>query len=162
MRRLHDMLPLVLVFLTLPHVQAQEKDPPEFKLPALFAGKPLKIDGNEDELQRLLKERYNIALDDLQIAAALINKGNATPSILADPAKRFVPAALELATTSNEQIALLSQYVGLTRIVEREYEVRVAAGALAPASLNRAKYERLDAEILLLRTRRAAEKLKSK
>ncbi len=140
-------------------------DQPEEKLPALLAAKPLKEDPKDDELRKLLKARYNEALGE---AKDFYESEKLPPARLINLNDRYgrwqrlVQAGLELCDKPAEKVALLTQYVELTKELEKKEQARFDAGREAAYELRRARYERLDAEIQLLRAKREADKAKDK
>jgi hypothetical protein len=138
---------------------------PEEKVPALLAAKPLKADPKDDELRKLLKARYNDVLAEAQ-AYWKTDKAPGTSIInLDDPYGRYqrlVQAGLAVRETPAERVALLAQYVELTRQLEKETKKRVDEGRWEAPALHRARYERLDAEVQLVRAKREAAKAKGK
>jgi len=141
-------------------------DEPEVKLPALLAGKPLKEDPKDDELRKLLKARYNEALGEAREYYELRGRPfvclRGDPDDLYEPWQRLVQARLEVCDSPPEKVALLTQYVEMTKEAEKYDQVRYDAGRVPITILHRARYERLDAELKLLRAKREADKVKDK
>jgi hypothetical protein len=139
------------------------------RYPALLAAKPLQEDPKDDELRKLLKARYNAVLaearDEYAFEEFVKRRG---PSQLDDPdgryawLKRFVEAGLDLCDTPAEKVAILANYLEVAKELERLEKVRYEAGRSVVGSLERTRYERLDAEIQLLRARREANGGKNK
>jgi hypothetical protein len=63
---------------------------------------------------------------------------------------------LEVFTSPAEQVAMWRAYVELTRETERRMLLRQKVGRGTPGEIPRARNERLDAELNLLRAKRAA------
>jgi outer membrane protein TolC len=78
------------------------------------------------------------------------------------PWKRLVQAGLELYDKPADKVALLTQYLEITREAEKYAQDCYDAERLRIGELHRARYERLDAEIRLLRAKREADKAKGK
>jgi hypothetical protein len=135
-------------------------DDDEVKLPALLKAKPLKPDPKDDELRKLLKERYNVALDEMNLQYKLYEAGSpaATLDIVFESGERVVSARLELCDQPADKIPILVQLVEMRKEIEKIAKARFDAGRIAPQDFARARYFRLDAEIQLLRAKRAAEK----
>ena len=142
-----------------------EKPPtrPEEKPPALLTAKPLQIDPKDDELRKLLKARYNEALAEAKAnyefeklpVDRLVNFDD-----LYGRWQRLVQAGLELCDKPAEKVALLTQYVDLTKDLEDAEQKRFDAGRVPEYALHRARYQRLDAEVQLLRAKREADRAK--
>lgn len=131
---------------------------PEVKEPALLAAQPFKEDPRDDELQKLMKARYNEALGELQDTYRLYQQNQASLNSWAEASQRLVHAGLELYDKPADKVALLSQYVELTKEVEMVAHTLHGAARGTWADVRRARYQRLDAEIRLLRARREADK----
>jgi len=143
-----------------------EKPPtrPEEKPPALLTAKPLKADPKDDELRKLLKARYNAALAEAKGIYEFENRPGAEVFVDFDRVfgqwQRLVQAGLEVCDTPAEKVALLTQYVELTKDLEKVEQKRFDVGRVPEYDLHRVRYQRLDAEIQLLRAKRDADKAK--
>jgi hypothetical protein len=137
---------------------------PKTKLPALLASNPLKADPADNELRRLLKARYNEAVSEAKafyMEEPFIDRID-TQDALYGRWQRVVQAGLELCDKPADKVTLLSQYVDVAKELEQETKSRCDAGRLPIYHLHRARYQRLDAEIQLMRARRDAENPKDK
>jgi RNA polymerase sigma factor (sigma-70 family) len=123
-------------------------------LPKLLDAKPIRVDRQDDELQKLLKERYNEALAELSVCSQLYQVGRIPYDQLVDAAKRLVTAGLELKDKPDEKVALLRQYVEMMKGFEKITETRLEAGRIGPNELHQARYHRMSAEIELIRLKR--------
>jgi hypothetical protein len=137
-------------------------DQPETKLPALLTAKPLKEDPKDDELRKLLKARYNEAVGEVKGLYAMYTAGRGTLDSFVEAGQRLVHAGLELYDKPADKVALLTQFVELTKEAEKIAQARLDAAIVPITELRRARYQRLDAEIRLLRARREAEKAREK
>jgi hypothetical protein len=147
--------------------QQKPPDEPAVRLPALLTAKPLKAEPKDDALRKLLKARYNEAVGELKAlyeeedyaskngVDRLTHVGD-----LHEPWHRLVEAGLELCDKPAEKVALLSQYLEVAKEAEKLTQARYDAGRVRSSDLHQARYERLDAEILLLRTKREADQAK--
>jgi hypothetical protein len=159
----HVWLALVLLpLLTNGRLLAQEKDPPEVKLPALCNYKPLKVDPKDDEFKRLAVARYNEAITELQVLSRRVEAGAIDFTMLFYPGQNVFQAAQEVFEKPADRLTLHNDYLELTKEVEKIYEAQYQFGKIGKLPLNRARYNRIDAEIELLRYKRAAEKAKDK
>jgi hypothetical protein len=137
-----------------PRASAQKPEDPEAELEAVLKTfTPAKEDPKDDALRKLLKERYNAAVDELTVRLQRLSGGQETPDDCISVARRIVASGLELSDKPANQLALLEKDVLLTKLVEKLTKERVEAGIkrFTPADLNKAKYARADAEIRLLR-----------
>lgn len=144
--------------------QSPKEDPFKKKLPELLRASRLEANPKDDELQKLLKERYNEALAELEARyrVYMSGAGLVTFESLVDAGRRVVTAGLEAREDQADKIEFLSKNLELAREVEKIMEKQQKAGAATLDQVHRARYLRLDAEIELLRARRAAEKAKGK
>jgi len=127
-----------------------ESAPKEFE-PALVQMKPLAADPKDDELHKLLKERFNAALGETQALYKRALAGVSNFESLFDAANRLKHAGLEAFDDPKEKIALLEKFIELAKHVEKISEVRQQAGKIGAEELYRMRYCRADAEIALLR-----------
>jgi hypothetical protein len=125
---------------------------------SLEARQPAPDDG---KLRRLLIERRNAAVAEMRILAKDYGEPAAPEENgLTDAVYRVVVSELDLVDGQAEQVAILEGYVEFLRGVERLVEQKVRAQTSTRLALERARYQRLDAEIWLYRTRQPAEKKK--
>jgi hypothetical protein len=141
---------------------AQPDRPPERrerKVPALLKAEPIQPDKKDDELHRLLKERYNEAVAELAALYAEFQHGGLGRSPMDtafhQASQRLLHAGLELKEKPADKVALLEQYVELQKFVEKFHQDLVNAGHEPPTLLHQARYYRIDAEIQLLRAKKA-------
>jgi hypothetical protein len=117
------------------------------------------VDPKDDDLRKLLKERYNEAIAELGERSRRVLGILETPDTLLAAAERVVRAGLELSDKPADQMALLEKYVEFAKSVERAVDQRVKAGImnLTKGDLHQTKYARVDAEIQLLRAKEKAK-----
>ncbi len=146
-----------------PAAAASQPQPeqPAPKVPALLAAQPLKEDPRDDELRKLLKARYNEAVAEVKALHKMLLAGRGTIDSCVGAGRRLVQAGLELCDKPADKVTLLTQFVELTQMAEKSIQARLAFNGTS-ADLHRARYQRLDAEIQLLRARREADKAKGK
>jgi hypothetical protein len=168
-------LPLCLLMVLAGNSAAQapqtEKPPdrPKVKLPALLSAKPLKDDPKDDELRKLLKARYNEALAEARDFYEFEDLANhnaiewyPTANDRYRMLQRVVQAGLDVCETPARKVALLTQFLEVTRGLEDRTQERYKFGRCRLGDVKRARYERLDAQIRLLRAKREADKAKDK
>jgi hypothetical protein len=123
--------------------------------PAAFKENP-----DDDELTRLLKERYRTAAEEVATVAFHVVQGvgdtSASLQRLSDAESRASRAALELCQTSAQRIAVLQKVLEARKRTEAYCKERYEAGADPAYALPLARYERLEAEIALVRAKREA------
>jgi hypothetical protein len=136
---------------------------PEIKFPALLSAKPLKANPDDDTLQRLLKARYNEALEEARWEYWFHRWAPGAGVAMADdqeqrygPWQRVLQAGLEVFDKPAEKVALLQGYLELVREDERDEQARYDAGRNPIRYVHRARYERLETEARLLRAKREA------
>jgi hypothetical protein len=112
-------------------------------------------------MRKLLKARYNAAVGEARdyfVYERLASESG--PDLLGDPdhlyarRQRVVQAGLEALDKPEERVALLINYLEMTKEAERVEQERYAAARCRIGDVQRARYERLNAEIRLLRTKR--------
>ena len=144
-------------------------DKPKVKLPALLAAKPLKAGPQDDELRKLLKARYNEAVSEARdyyelehLASTSAIEMDANEGYRYQALHRVMQAGLEVFEKPAEKVAFLKQYLEVLKAAEKRTQAKNDVGRNRLGDLNRARYERLDAEIRLLRAKREADKAKDK
>jgi hypothetical protein len=155
---------LLLILAGTSAAQAPQRQPGQgdTKAPAVLTGQPLKEDPGDDELHKLLKARYNEALLEVEGLTKLYQMARASYDSLAEARQRLLQAGLELCDRPADKVALLTRYVEQTRETEKLAQARHEAGRGTESAIHRARYQRLDAEIQLLRAKRAADRVRGK
>lgn len=107
----------------------------------------------DNDEERLLKERYNAALDEWKALVELFHAGQITPADaeLQAAMRRTVSAGLELHRSPVDRIKLLEQYVNFSKEVDLATAAAAESGRASSQERHRARYHRLDAELQLLR-----------
>ena len=108
--------------------------------------------GGQQDMDRLLKARYETAKTLLNLEEKRLREGVTTLGRVCDAARWVKDSALELPVSARERMGALTNYLAVTRRLEENADHAAAQGALAPADQERARYIRLDAEVALLRT----------
>jgi hypothetical protein len=133
----------------------QEKPAGQPKPPRLLAARPLSTTGQSDKLRRLVRERYNAALEE---ARERYRQMREVPKFDPDKAfsafRRLLAAGVLAADTGRDRIQFLEAYLELARGFEKVLEKISGAGAEMAAERAHARYMRIDAELQLLRARR--------
>ncbi len=108
--------------------------------------------GGRQELDRLLKARYETAQSLLDLEEQRLREGVTTLRHVCDAARWVRDSAVELPVSTEARLAALTNYVALTRRLEESVDQATVKGAMPPSERERARYLRLDAEVLVLRT----------
>src|SRR5262249_134505 len=111
----------------------------------------------DDELRKLLKARYNAALRETKGRFMQFLAGKTTPELLADGGRRLLRAELELCDKPADRVKVREKFLTLAKEVERIQRERYDAGRIDEPDMAQAEHQRLDAEIELLREKKAAE-----
>jgi beta-lactamase regulating signal transducer with metallopeptidase domain len=114
---------------------------------------PLTVAASDDELQQLLKERYNVALAYVRSNYRQLEAGREGPDKVADAGRRVVDAELALHPDSASEIQARERYLKFARIIEALAGL-AADRQLRPEYAQGAREIRLNAEIQLLQAKR--------
>jgi hypothetical protein len=136
-------------------LSAQPAGPkPQKKLPKLLTTKPLDITGEKDEMRRLVRQRYNAALEEVRGRYQRLDQSFARADELFDSFRRLLASGVAATDTGRELVDFLVEYADLARDAERRTQAFVRAGQANGVAASQARYMVLDAEIQLLRARR--------
>jgi hypothetical protein len=135
--------------------QDQKPAEKEDKLPAVMSAEQLKIDAGDDELRKLLKERYNAAVAEMRARYRQLESGGGTLEDVFGAARKVLRSELALSDKPANRIAVRAKYLELEQAAEKVATTRHQAGKLSDAELAAARYLRLDAEIKLLQAKKA-------
>jgi hypothetical protein len=130
----------------------------EDKLTSILDASPMQPAKGDDELHKLLKERYNAALDEVQVRLKQfrdVRAGNLND--LGQAARRLLDARLELCANAAERVPVYEQHLEMARTVEKIQKARYDTGQASAADWHQARFQRLDVEIQLLRAKKAAD-----
>ncbi len=155
-------LPVCLLLATVRSAAGQVEPPrkpadkPDVKFPALLSAEPLRANPGDDEMRKLLKERYNAALGEARHSYELqgVLCGGDNQDYRYGSWKRVLQAGLEACDGPAEKVALLRDYLQLAKEAEQKEEERYMVGRCTIGHVHRARYERLDAELRLLLAKR--------
>ena len=103
------------------------------------------------KLDALLKERRDTFRQLLKMARARHRLGGATVESVIHASLQLLQAELEMAKGSGERIAIHKQMIELLRTLEKTAQQKFKAGAVRQDEVLKAKADRLQAEIRLLR-----------
>jgi hypothetical protein len=152
MTRWTSVLPVLMVLIGPAFGQTgREPDPAEEALPAYLKREPLKPAEGDSALRKLQKERFNAALATTKARYQEYLAGRGTTDMLLDSVQRLTTADLELTDKPAERIAILEKRLALYREADKIMEARYQAGRISLADREEMRYQRLDAEIQLLR-----------
>lgn len=120
--------------------------------PSLSSVEPVEVSPTDDPLRKLLKARYNEAVAELKLFSQAFPGGRWSIFDMEEVSQRVVNSGLELFENPADKIALLTKAVEWAITVEKIYQAQAFAARISETLLHRARYNRLNAEILLLRT----------
>ncbi len=121
----------------------------------LLEMKPVTIDAKDDELRRLFKERFNAAVAELRVVRLMYENDLAPLDLVFSAGNRIVESGLELYDDPKDRIILLTNYVSVAKLIEGVIDQKFLLDSEDEQQLNLAKYHRCDAEIRLLKAKRA-------
>lgn len=121
----------------------------------LAAAKAEVTDRDDDET-RLLKERYNAALDEWESLSGLAAIGQITAADVELQAclRRVVTAGMELHRGGKDRLQLLEECVRIAKVSQDSTEAAFGAGRISSQERHRARYYRLDVELALVREKK--------
>jgi len=141
---------------------AQPQDAPatpldESGMPQITRTVPLVVAEGDDEMERLLKNRYNAGLAEFKLRLAFWVGGRASLDDCLACLQRYSRAASELSQPA-DRIAKLELALGAAKFLEPMIRTKIAHGN-EPITLGEyAKFVQADVEIELLRARREAKR----
>jgi hypothetical protein len=118
---------------------------------------PAVIAANDSPLRKLLKERFNVALEETMALETEYRAGRIILEDLVTGRSRLATSGLELAETSAERIKQLELAFTAAKRIEELVQIKYDDGGESLRATLRAKGMRLDADIALLREREAAQ-----
>jgi hypothetical protein len=142
-----------------PSTRAADPDAIE-KLEALTKAGPVQPAKDDDDLRKLLKERYNAAARGLDVQLKMYYAGKTDLEPVFKAYQRVCASQLELTDDPKEQVQALVLLVDIAKGIEQCVEARVTAGRAGGGDLEAAHYFRLDAEVQLLKAQRKAKEKK--
>lgn len=124
---------------------------------------PVKIEAGDDEMTKLLKARFNAAVQELKVNMQAYELGLIKFDLLVNIGRRLHYSGWEIARTDEERIAECEMNLVLARTLENRIAAQAAAGAAGGEHhlLANATYWRCDAEVQLLRCKQHAARAKA-
>jgi len=119
----------------------------------LSEAKAIAITKGDTPLQKLLKERHNAAIQELESSKALYYGGRAMLADVIDASQRVLHSKLELSSDVATKIKIHEKHVERAKVTEKLAEAKVKGGVETLATFARATQHRCDAEIGLLRAK---------
>jgi hypothetical protein len=113
-------------------------------------------DPADNELRAKLKERHNSAARLLGLRISEFQKGTRDISTVFDSARLVAESQLDLARNQQERESFIQQMISEAKAVEDLVQKQVSDGFVPEADLERARFARLSAEVMLLTARRPA------
>jgi hypothetical protein len=110
-------------------------------------------DPADSELQAKLKERHNAAAKLLGFRLEEYHRGMRDMSGVLEAARLAVDTKLDLAATAQERQRILEQTVEVAKSFEQVTERQVKMGVAPNSDLERARFARLSAEVMLLKAK---------
>jgi hypothetical protein len=114
------------------------------------------VTDRDDDETRLLKERYNAALDEWESLSGLVAIGQITAADVELQAclRRVVTAGMELHRGGKDRLKLLEECVRIAKVSQDATEAAFGAGRISSQERHRARYHRLDVELALVREKK--------
>jgi hypothetical protein len=146
MRALASFL-CTLALAVAPANAADEKGFSKFELKI----KPTKVDQNDGELLKLQKERYNAAVEVVEVEMLRVEAGRQTAAGMGAAINRVVEAGLDFMTEPKERLALLDESIQAAKHIEQLMKLMYDNGVVNRSELAIARHSRLSMEIRRLR-----------
>lgn len=124
------------------------------KLSSLLGAKPLKPGPGADDLQKKLVERYNSGVRIYELQLDAYKKKRATAQQVIQAARLVLDAELALKSKRDERVAVREKMVAVAEMNESVVEELVAVGQANAADRETTRYERITAEVELLKEKK--------
>ena len=121
------------------------------------ASQSLKPAPGDDDLKKLLKDRYNTALQGLQAGIEECEQGRHHVSAMLPHVLKVRDSWVELNPNPADQIAIRELYFEVAKAGHEMVEGQFRSGTIGAADVAAARYTRIDAEIQLLLAKRKAK-----
>jgi outer membrane protein TolC len=119
----------------------------------LGAGGARADEAKDSRLKELLREKVAALKENAALVEKAQGPGGATPEQVLQAHRAVLDAELELCDTDKERIAVLEKTVALTKTQEETVRELMKKGAVTASAVIAARVRRLDAEIMLERTK---------
>jgi outer membrane protein TolC len=106
-----------------------------------------------EDLQPLLKARYEAAKDELEARRREFEAGRGTLDLLFEAAGHALKSRTELSDKPGDHVAALQEYLDVVKDIFQINRERFEAGRIAIQDLKLAEYHHLDAQIQLARAK---------
>jgi hypothetical protein len=116
-----------------------------------------KIADSDDDLEKLLKGRFNEAVGVLTLRVQTYQAGRGTFEQVFEAARHVLRSELDLTEKQAEQVAVREKFLTLAKELERIAKLRFEAGQVPKDEVHTAAYWRIDAEIQLVKAKRKAK-----
>jgi len=123
-------------------------------LKSIEARPKIEVKSDDDQLRRLLIERYHVALEEVQQRCADFKNGLDSLDKVIESSRSLLTAELEVLTDTQEKIKALERVIDLVRWYESELEKGLKAGVGLRADMLHTRDSRLTFEIEVLRLKK--------
>ncbi len=124
------------------------------KMPKLLTSKPLETEGEKDQMARLLRQRYNAALEEVRLRYKQFSNNTTGMEPMLDACRRLLASGATAITIGRNRIEFLESYLELTEDLAARSEQYAKSGQGHQAEAAQARYMVLDARIQLLHAQR--------
>lgn len=138
-------------------IEAEEYEETREKATAVFKAKPVVIDAKDDVIQKLLKERFNKATQELETQFVLLDANFATVDAVGASIHRWTNAGLEVAVEPAAQLKILEMQVVVSKFLELICATKFKGDSEDLANVLQAKNLRITAEVELLRMKKSIQ-----
>ncbi len=147
----------------LPEAAEEQEEPQPRKGLDAFQAKPVVVKKSDNHETKLMKQRYNVAVKEMEVLYELFSSGASghspvSPlSLLLEASRRVLASELDLASSAEQRIAAHSKAVEAAKAIESVLKEKCRNGAAPINELHRATFNRLTAELWLVRGKKAAK-----
>lgn len=134
-----------------------EKEKFQEKATAVFKAKPVAIDAKDDEIQKLLKERFNNATQELEAQFVLLDANFATVDAVGASIHRWTKAGLEVTDEPAARVKILEMQIVVSKFLELNCAAKFTGDTEDVARVLQAKNLRITAEVELLRMKKSLQ-----
>ena len=128
-----------------------------FKKPKQFDFKPVDVNDSDDELLKLLRERFNAAVGEVQTRLEEFRVGRSPIGFVSAAAARMLRSEKEIEQDAERRSVFFAEYVELTKMIEEFAEVSLRSGTGTLQEVYLARHQRLDGQIQQLKHKRALQ-----